>query len=57
MHNKDKWDQNNVVVDNIFVFQVALEIIRNDEILNHKMWKNVKIEMIGQNGKKLKRQN
>ena len=30
MHKENKWDQNNVV-NNIFAFQVALNIIQNDE--------------------------
>ena len=33
MHKGVKWDQNNIVINNIFVFQVALDIIRNDEVL------------------------
>ena len=31
MHKSEKWDQNNFVVDNIFSFQVALDIIQNDD--------------------------
>ena len=31
MHKGDKWDRNNIMINNIFVFQVALNIIRNDE--------------------------
>ena len=31
VHKRDEWDQNNIVINNIFVFQVALDIIRNDE--------------------------
>ena len=31
VHNKEKWDQKKVVINNIFSFQVALDIIRNDE--------------------------
>ena len=31
VHKGNKWDRNNVVVNNIFVFQVALDIIQNDE--------------------------
>ena len=31
MHKGDKLDQNNIVINNIFVFQVSLDIIRNDE--------------------------
>ena len=27
----EKWDRNNIVINNIFVFQVASDIIRNDE--------------------------
>ena len=26
-----KWDRNDIVINNIFVFQVALDIIRNDD--------------------------
>ena len=46
VHKGDKWDQNNIVINNIFTFQMM-------KISNHKMWKNVEIEMICQNGKKL----
>ena len=49
-------DQNNIIITNIFVFQVASDIIKMLKILNHEMWKNADIEMIGQNGKKLCRQ-
>ena len=31
MHNIEKWDQNKVVINNIFAFQVTLDIIRKDE--------------------------
>ena len=31
VHKGYKWDQNDIVINNIFAFQVALEIIRNDE--------------------------
>ena len=31
MHNREKWDQNKVIINNIFSFQMALDIIRNDE--------------------------
>ena len=34
VHIKEIWDQNKVVINNIFVFQVALDIIRNYE--DHK---------------------
>ena len=33
VHKEDKWDRNNIVINNIFAFQVALDIIRNDENL------------------------
>ena len=26
-----KWDRNNIVINNIFAFQVASKVIRNDE--------------------------
>ena len=29
----EKWGQNNIVINNIFSFQVAFNIIRNDEDL------------------------
>ena len=28
---REKWDQNNIIINNIFAFQVAFDIIRNDE--------------------------
>ena len=31
MHNREKWDQNKVIINNIFVFQMALYIIINYE--------------------------
>ena len=31
MHNREKWDRNKVVINNIFVCQLTLDIIRNDE--------------------------
>ena len=31
MHTREKWDRNNIVINNIFAFQVASDIIRNDE--------------------------
>ena len=31
VHKSEKWDLNNFVVDNIFAFQVALDIIQNDD--------------------------
>ena len=33
VHTGEKWDQNNIVINNIFTFQVAFDIIRNDEDL------------------------
>ena len=31
VHNREKWDRNKVIINNIFVFQVDVDIIRNDE--------------------------
>ena len=31
VHNREKWDQNQVIINNIFSFQMVLDIIRNDE--------------------------
>ena len=31
VHTGEKWDQNNIVINNIFAFQVAFDIIRNNE--------------------------
>ena len=31
MNNRENWDRNKVVINNIFAFQVALYTIRNDE--------------------------
>ena len=33
VHTREKWDRNNIVINNIFAFQVAFDIIRNDEDL------------------------
>ena len=32
----EKWDRNNIVINNIFAFQVAFDIIRNDEDLKQR---------------------
>ena len=31
VHKGNRWDRNNIVVNNIFAFQVALDIRQNDE--------------------------
>ena len=31
VHNREKWDRNKFIFNNIFAFQMALDIIRNDE--------------------------
>ena len=31
VHIGEKWDRNNIVINNIFAFQVAFDIIRNNE--------------------------
>ena len=31
VHNREKWDRNKVIINNIFSFQMALDIIRKDE--------------------------
>ena len=36
MHTREKWDQNNFFINNIFAFQVAFDIISNDEDL--ELW-------------------
>ena len=56
VHTGKKWDRNNIVISNIFAFQVVSDIIKMMKIPNHEMWKNVDIEMIDQNGKKQYRQ-
>ena len=33
VHTGEKWDRNNIVIHNIFSFQVTFDIIRNDEDL------------------------
>ena len=33
---REKWDWNNIVINNIFTFQVTFDIIRNDE--DPKLW-------------------
>ena len=34
-----KWDRNNIVINNIFAFQVAFNIIKNNEDFEPQMWK------------------
>ena len=36
VHMREKWDRNNIVINNIFAFQVAFDIIRNDEDLKQR---------------------
>ena len=36
VHTRKKWDRNNIFINNIFIFQVAFNIIRNDE--NSEPW-------------------
>ena len=31
VHDREKWNRNKVIINNIFAFQMALDIIRNDE--------------------------
>ena len=31
VHTREKWDRNNIVINNIFTFQVASDIVRNYE--------------------------
>ena len=57
MHRGEKWDRNNFDVNNIFTFQVALDIIQNDDDPSHKIRMNVDKEMIGLNGERQCRQN
>ena len=33
VHTREKWDRNNIVINNIFTFQVASNIIINEEDL------------------------
>ena len=33
VHTREKWDRSNIVINNIFTFQVAYDIIKNDEDL------------------------
>ena len=53
VHKGYKWDQNDIVINNNFVFQVTLDIIRNNEDPEPQNVEEVNIEMISQNGKKL----
>ena len=48
----EKYDQNNIVINNILSLQMTLDIITNERISNHKMWKNTDTKMIGQIRKK-----
>ena len=49
------WEQNNIVKNNIFAFNVALNV--KMRILNNSLLKTVKIEMIDKNEMKPYRQN
>ena len=43
IHTREKWDWKNVI-NNIFVFQVAFDIIQNDHLIHTREkwdWKNV----------------
>ena len=31
VHTGEKWDRNNIIINNIFAFQVASKVIRNDK--------------------------
>ena len=57
MHKGGKWDRNNFDVNNIFVFQMALDIIQMMMIQSHKIQMNVDKEMIGLNGERQCKQN
>ena len=39
IHIGKKWDQNSIVINNIFAFQVAFDIIRNNEDLEARNMK------------------
>ena len=54
---RDIWDRNNIIIDDIFTFTVALEITKNDEDPEQHAIESVDIDMIGQNGKKQCMQN
>ena len=43
------WNQNNVVIDNIFAYNVAIEIMQQDEDFEPNLFTNVDREMIDQN--------
>lgn len=43
------WNRNNVVIDNIFAFNVAIEIMQQDEDFEPNLFTNVDREMIDQN--------
>ena len=36
-HTREKWYWNTFIINNIFYFQVAINIIRNDEYLEQKI--------------------
>ena len=51
-HTVETRNRSDIIINNIFAFQVAMDIMRNDENQNHKLWMNVEKGIIGQNGKK-----
>ena len=53
----EKWDWNTLIIDNIFSFQVAIDIIRNYEDPKVETMDDVNIEKIDQNGNNTSQQN
>ena len=51
-HTVETRNRSDIIINNIFAFQVAMDIMRNDE----ELWMDVKKGMIGQNGKKQSKQ-
>ena len=47
------WNRNNVVIDNNFAYNVAIDICNKMKILSQNMFTHVDREMIGQNGRML----
>ena len=41
-HTRETKNRSDIIIDYIFAFQVAMDIMRNDENQNHKLWMNVK---------------
>ena len=48
----ERWNRNEIIVDDIFAYHVAQNVANENEDLDQCLWKNVDFEKIGPNGKR-----